>query len=453
MKRSGLVLGMLLGLSGCASDSTEYEIEDKKIKVVVIGAGISGLAAAKMLQEDPRIEVTLLEGRGRVGGRVWTKLRESESSLDMGASWIHGTRNNPIFDLAEKLSLETVRTDYSNGIVYNGRGQRDTELFSRLSNFSALFKQELASLIEQDNDDSIQGAVNNTLAEGGQGKASIADIDFLLNTRIEHEFAADVSKLSILALDEGEAFSGQDVIFRDGYTQIVDYLARDLDIKLNQKVLAIDYSDSRIKITTSMSEFFADRVLVTVPLGVLKNDVIEFIPELPKTKINAINSLGMGLLNKVYLPFPYVFWDNNVHFINYASNDIKGYWAEWLNLSAYTGAPILLGFNAGEFGSQLENLSDQEITEQAMDVLRKIYGEDIPNPTDILITRWGKDPFSFGAYSYLKIGAFPIMRETLAKPVNGRLFFAGEATSRDYPATVHGAYLSGLREAKRIIAK
>lgn len=453
MKRSGLVLGLLLGLSGCASDSTEYEIEDKKIKVVVIGAGISGLAAAKMLQEDPRFEVTLLEGRGRIGGRVWTKPRESQSSLDMGASWIHGTRNNPIFDLAEKLSLETVRTDYNNAIVYNGQGQRDVELLSRLSNFKALFTQELASFIERDNGDSIQSLVNHVLAEGGQGNASIVDINFLLNTQIEHEFAADVETLSTLALDEGEAFSGQDVIFSDGYGQVVGYLARDLDIKLNQKVLAVDYSDSRVKITTSTSEFFADRVLVTVPLGVLKNEVIEFIPKLPKPKINAINSLGMGTLNKAYLQFPYVFWEQNVHFINYTSNDIKGYWAEWLNLSAYTGEPILLGFNAGEFGSQLEKLSDQEITEQAMGVLRKIYGEDIPTPTDVLITRWGEDSFSFGAYSYLKIGALPTMRETLAQPINGRLFFAGEATSRNYPATVHGAYLSGLREAKRIIAK
>lgn len=451
MKRRGLLLGLIVGLVGCASDGAVNNKVNKKIKIVVIGAGVSGLAAAKSMQEKG-IDVTVLEGRGRIGGRIWTDRHIAKQPFDMGASWIHGTKNNPMSDIVHTLSLSTMATDYGNSIVYDENGQIDTRLFSRLATFQQLFVQELETLIERDSDKSIQDAANSALSKGGQGGVSLAEVNFLLNSTIEHEFAADVHKLSVMAPAEGEAFSGTDVIFSRGYDQITNYLAEGIDIQLNQRVTAIDYSTDRIKITTNSKEVFADKVLITVPLGVLKKGVIDFAPQLPDAKLHAIKSLGMGVLNKVYLKFPHVFWDSNVHLINYVNNDVKGYWAEWLNFSVYAGAPVLLAFNAGEFGHQIEGLSDKEVTEQAMGVLRKIYGASIPEPTDVVVTRWGSDPFSYGSYSYLKVGANAHMRSILAEPLNNRLFFSGEATSKHYPATVHGAYLSGLREAERILS-
>jgi monoamine oxidase len=95
-------------------------------------------------------------------------------------------------------------------------------------------------------------------------------------------------------------------------------------------------------------------------------------------------------------------------------------------------------------------LADKEIVAEAMATLRRIYGEAIPDPAAWLITRWAADPFAGGSYSYTPVGADSEDYEQMAAPVGDRLFFAGEATHREHSATVHGAFLSGLREAQRI---
>jgi monoamine oxidase len=158
----------------------------------------------------------------------------------------------------------------------------------------------------------------------------------------------------------------------------------------------------------------------------------------------------MGLLNKTYLRFAEAFWPEEPEWLGYIPTR-KGEWAEWLNIYAYTGQPILVGFNAGRYGRQIEHLADAEIVSAAMKTLRTLYGAEIPDPEAWLITRWASDPFAWGSYSYLPPGATPAVRATLAEPVAERLFFAGEATAQDYPATVHGALLSGRRAAQQII--
>ncbi|MCW8998592.1 MAG: FAD-dependent oxidoreductase, partial [Kangiellaceae bacterium] len=244
---------------------------------------------------------------------------------------------------------------------------------------------------------------------------------------------------------------GPDVVFPQGYDTLVTALADGLDIKLNTYVNAIDYQGSIVSVQTSQGTYTADYVIVTVPLGVLKKDVILFNPSLPQEKLNAIEALDMGVLNKVYLRFPEVFWDNNVDNLAQISEQ-KGHWSYWINLSKLTSQPILLGFNVASFGTEIESLSNQEIVSQAMVQLRKFFGDNIPEPSDSIITRWANDPFSFGSYSYVPKGATASMRQDLAAPVNNQVFFAGEATHSEYPSTVHGAFLSGQREASRILA-
>ncbi|NEN94000.1 MAG: FAD-dependent oxidoreductase, partial [Okeania sp. SIO3H1] len=189
---------------------------------------------------------------------------------------------------------------------------------------------------------------------------------------------------------------------------------------------------------------------LTVPLGVLQHERIEFIPGLPNQKTKAISTLGMGCLNKVYLRFPERFWSNDVQgFSSFGSR--AGQWSSWLNMNYYQPEPILLAFNAGSFGRELEKLGDEEIIGEAMKVLKRIYGKDIPTPTGVQITRWASDPFAFGSYSSLRPGSNRSTIQALRKPLNQRVFFAGEATSLDYPSTVHGAYLSGIRAANEIL--
>jgi monoamine oxidase len=154
----------------------------------------------------------------------------------------------------------------------------------------------------------------------------------------------------------------------------------------------------------------------------------------------------MGVLNKVYLKFPEIFWDEDVETINYLSKEL-GEWCDWLSFVPFTGEAVLMAFHGGDKGFALEDLSDDEIRAGAMKTLRVMFGDDIPEPEGMLVTRWGKDPFAFGAYSHIPPFASGDDYDALFAPVDGVLFFAGEATSREYPSTVHGAYLSGVAAA------
>jgi len=174
---------------------------------------------------------------------------------------------------------------------------------------------------------------------------------------------------------------------------------------------------------------------------------VEFYPSLPADKQQAIDRIGMGAMNKLYLLFDEMFWDDTT-LLNYVSPDGSPMW-EFFNLNGL-GKPILLGFTAGDHSRQLEQLSDDEIIADAMNVIQKMYGDDTLEPVDYVRTKWSSDPFSKGAYSYTGVGGTESDYAALAAPVMNRVFFAGEATYIDYTATVNGAYLSGLREAANI---
>ena len=110
-----------------------------------------------------------------------------------------------------------------------------------------------------------------------------------------------------------------------------------------------------------------------------------------------------------------------------------------------------MAFVGGDFGRALELESDEAIAEHTVEILSRIMGERVPDPVDGIASRWASDPFAGGSYSFIPVGASPADFDALAAPVGDRLFFAGEATIKEYYATVHGAYLSGVREARRII--
>jgi monoamine oxidase len=129
-----------------------------------------------------------------------------------------------------------------------------------------------------------------------------------------------------------------------------------------------------------------------------------------------------------------------------------GEWTEWVSFQRTANKPILLGFNAADRGREIEAWSDEQIVASAMNTLKTIFGTDIPQPTDWQITRWASDPNARGSYSFNALGSNPKMRDALAHPLGSRLFFAGEATNRDYFGTAHGAFLSGLRVAKDVLS-
>lgn len=177
--------------------------------------------------------------------------------------------------------------------------------------------------------------------------------------------------------------------------------------------------------------------------------LIEFEPPLPDWKVQAVQRLGMGLLNKVALIFPYVFWVASSRQAAFVSSSVRG---KCFLLYLFHPQPSILLLLPGVYGMSIEKRSKAEIVAEAVEVLLQIYGmETVPQPKFAFVTKWGSDPFSRGSYTYIPPGSAGRDYDILSSPVNDRLLFAGEHTQRAYPATTHGALTSGRREALRII--
>ncbi|MCU0316127.1 MAG: FAD-dependent oxidoreductase [Fimbriimonadaceae bacterium] len=416
-------------------------------KILVIGAGLAGLAAAKNLRELGH-RVTVLEGRDRIGGRIWTSRKWHDLPLDLGASWIHGTQGNELTRIADHLRAKRIATSYDSATLLRSNGK---ELDSNDQGLLKRLQQKLESAIEmaqsQETDRSLR-AVARTVSKSLDSDSKKM-VEFLLNSQFEQEYGGRAEDLSAHWFDHSKEFGGEDVLFAEGFEVIVKHLAKGLDVRLGQVVQKVHSNGERVLVTTSKGHFDADQVLVTLPLGVLQSGKVNFDPGLPQAKANAIQRLKMGTLNKCYLRFPQAFWPADVDWIQILPEN-PGHWVEWVSFKQAAKKPVLLGFNAAQRGLDIEAFSDRAIVDDAMETLRRAYGSTIPNPTDWQITRWASDPFSLGSYSFNALGSTPKDREALAAPIDERIFFAGEATSTDYFGTAHGAVLSGYAAADQM---
>ncbi|KAL1491726.1 hypothetical protein ABEB36_012281 [Hypothenemus hampei] len=267
--------------------------------------------------------------------------------------------------------------------------------------------------------------------------------------------------------------------FRNGYSCVPVALAEGLDIKLNAAVRKVEYNSEGVEVTVynprnlqTTNTYHADVVLCTLPLGVLKLsaassvgqlNIVQFSPPLPDWKTSAIQRLGFGNLNKVVLCFERIFWNPQANLFGHVGSTTASRGELFLFWNLYK-APVLLALVAGEAAAIMENVTDDVIVGRCIAVLRGIFGQSgVPQPKETVVTRWRADPWSRGSYSFVAVGSSGSDYDLLASPVippdgqgvsstsgPARVFFAGEHTIRNYPATVHGAFLSGLREASRI---
>lgn len=405
-------------------------------RVVVIGAGMAGLAAARRLA-DAGVSVTVLEARTRIGGRTWT-----DSSLgvpvDLGAAWFHGTEGNPLVDIAEEVGVRTVATDFENVVVLaDGAAVPAAQVEAAVGDWPTVFEDLYAAAGSAGPQASVADAL-----------APLVDLDdplvqWCTASTINAEYAADPMELSLRWFGQEGELDGPDVLLPGGYIQLVEHLARGLEIRLGAPVERIGYDDTGVRIQTPQGPVEADRAIVTVPLGVLKADVIAFDPPLPEAKRGAIERLGFGLLDKVVLRFAEPFWPPEPDMIGIAGRDQPV--SDLVNGLRFTGVPLLVGLRGGTNARVREEHSDETIVADVVASLRA------PDPVDAVVTRWAADPYARGSYSFLAVGSSPEDQQALAEPVGDQLGFAGEATHEEFFATVHGAYLSGLREADRIL--
>lgn len=420
---------------------------ERNADVLVIGAGIAGLRAAEVLVAKGR-RVIVLEARDRLGGRIHTD-RSWGVPVELGASWIHGVKNNPIAALAAAEGIKTQPFDYE-AIVYGPDGRR------RAAGTLDELESQVAELVEAgrtdspDADEPLRTALDRAIAADDLDTAERLDIEWGITESIEHEYAGDTVDLSANNFDDGGEESGGDVLLPGGYDKVVQAVAKTVDIRFNHVVTSIDTSGDRVVVATSLGKFFANAVIVTVPLGVLKAGSIQFLPALPESKSTAIARLGMGVLSKTCLRFETAFWPAEAELIDIIPDaSRRGQWVESVNLLGLVDVPALMMFNAGKFARAVEAMTDTEVIASASAALEPAFPK-VPAPIGLLRSGWSVDPFALGSYSFIGVGGSPADRDALAAP-DGRRFFAGEACSRDHAGTVHGAYSSGEAAAKAVL--
>ncbi|XP_077237340.1 lysine-specific histone demethylase 1 homolog 1-like, partial [Tasmannia lanceolata] len=275
---------------------------------------------------------------------------------------------------------------------------------------------------------------------------------------------ANASLLSDLSLAYGDQdnpyeIGGDHCFIPGGNVRFVHALAENLSIFYGRTVNSIRCGVDGVMAYAGGLVFGGDRVLCTVPLGVLKRGSIEFFPELHQAKRDTIQRLGFGLLNKVAMLFPHEFWDGGIDTFGHLTENTskRGEFFLFYTYSSLSGGPLLVAMVAGESAIKFETMPPAEAVEGVLEILRGIFtprGIEVPDPVQVVCTRWGedvKDRFTNGSYSHVAVGASGDDYDVLAESVgDGRVFFAGEATNRRNPATMHGAFLSGLIEAANI---
>ncbi|XP_043647463.1 possible lysine-specific histone demethylase 1 isoform X2 [Drosophila teissieri] len=296
---------------------------------------------------------------------------------------------------------------------------------------------------------------------------------------LEFANATRLNNLSLKHWDQDDDFEfiGHHTTVRNGYSCVPVALTENLDIRVNSAVKEIKYGSKGVEVvaenmktSNSQMTYKADLAVCTLTLGVLKvavaheesqqSNTVKFDPPLPDWKQQAIKRLGFGNLNKVVLCFDRIFWDPNANLFGHVGSTTSSR-GEMFLFWSISSSPVLLALVAGMAANLVESVTDDIIIGRCMSVLKNIFGNtSVPQPKETVVTRWRSDPWARGSYSYVSVGSSGSDYDLLAAPVippsskDGeglpRLFFAGEHTIRNYPATVHGAYLSGLREAGRI---
>ena len=413
-------------------------------EVIIVGAGIAGISAAKVLDKN-NISNIVIEANNQLGGRARKAKKPFGSWFDLGCSYLHEGEINPLTSIAESLK---VPINYENGDIFS---IEKTKYLRRnkpfLSKKNHLLKKSHDKFLKNLNfykykveDSSLSSCLN------------ICDpyypilFDYLTGLN-------GIEANLVSAVDFASVNDGKDFIIESGLANLIDKWAKGINSILNTPVTQINWEKDYIEIYTQSKKYICKSALLTVSNGILQNEDITFIPQLPNYKIQAIHNLPMGILNKIGVLFKQgTFKENDIGWYVALTDTNDNDKSQIISFEIRKKEKEhMIFFFGGEKGLDVENFPDKYykiITSFIKNQFGNLIGNNIK---EIIHTSWGKDPFTKGSYSFALPG-HSSERELLKKSLEKKVYFAGEATIKSYYGTCHGAYISGVNAANAIIS-
>jgi monoamine oxidase len=418
----------------------------QKIDVLIIGAGAAGLMAWRELH-SAGLQVVLLEARNRIGGRILTDYSAS-SPIELGAEFVHG-KSRTLWPILEKARLEVMQSSDVR-MFFGQRGLCPCAEYWKII-------QAVNGQIEPARDISYEHFLEEVETSALAKRITKSYVEGFNAARAELIGTRAIAMADRASADiEGE----KQFRIKAGYASLVGWLASGLpfeSLQLQTTVREIRWEQKRVEVAADTPDgkriFAAPRLIVTVPLGVLKASsgapgAIQFNPALAQKEV-ALEHLEIGHAIKLMICFKERFWESDprVAFVISVDEFIPVWWTQEPLTSN-----VLTGWAGGGAGEKLINLSRQELLSRAIESLSRIFAKSggwLHDRVDkIYYHDWSNDPFCRGAYSYPKVGGLQAA-QILSEPVCGTIFFAGEATdSQGAFGTVHAALASGIAAAK-----
>ncbi len=369
---TGVATGLISACAPAPSpDNTASPEPDASTRsVIVVGAGIAGLTAANALV-TAGLDVTVLEARDRIGGRTHT-VDVADVAVDLGASWVHTPKRNPVACLARDAGIELQSLNPDDPLRAFDAVTRDQtltgkqldqlgELYDRFDNQSERLVRQLGrdASMEQGIDAfvaaTVESAGDRELARVFLGLA-VADLDYALSP----------NRLALISqLQYDPRLGGGDVVPVGGYRTLVDLLAAPLAVRTSTPVTEISHGDQGVRVTAGDRQFSADQVIVTLPLGVLQKGAVRFEPSLPKTKSEAMAKMAMGNLEKVILRYDDPWWRSQGPRLNLLSISRSGAYPSYVDLGPQS-PPTLMCLYGGDFAEATVGQGSDEAVVRAI---------------------------------------------------------------------------------------
>jgi monoamine oxidase len=404
-----------------------------EVDVAIIGAGAAGLGAAHALAHSG-LSVIVLEARDRAGGRGHTIMAAPGIAFDLGCGWLHSADKNAFVSIAEGLHFEIDKTRPPWRDQSFDAGFPLAERQDFIKSLDAFYdRAEAAAKSGRDS------AASLYLEPGNRWNPMIDALSTYIN-------GCELDQVSILDMD---AYEDTEINWRvrRGYGALMTAYGATCPLALNTPVTLIDHSGPLVRIETAQGTLTAAKVIVTVPTNLIANQSIRFHPALPD-KVDAALGLPLGLADKVMLALdePEALPKDG----NLRGATMRTAMGSY-HLRPF-GQACIEGYFGGSFAQELEDAGEGALAAQSIDEIAALLGNDYRRKLKPLAeSRWSHDPFARGSYSHALPGHAG-KRAVLAAPVDGRLFFAGEATSPNFFSTAHGARDSGERAAAEVVA-